>query len=633
MRYLIRFTFLWCLLGAVPLQAQDVVLSRRARDVYDNAKKAWQERKLDQALVLYQKLVELEPSIPEAHLRLGQLYDWQRQPNPTRYHYQRAVVLLPGSAESVPAYQWLGRDAFQRARYDSSLYYYEKLLPLYPERSNPAQVTRRMIASAQFAQEALKKPLPIQKRSLGDTVNFLGLQFFPVLTADKETLIFTGLTPERDENMYISKRQGGGWSEPQELSRNINSRNNEGTCSISADGRTLVFTACNRTDGYGGCDLYISVKEGNEWRTPRNLGATVNSRHWESQPSLSADGRTLYFASDRPDGVGKSDIWKTERDGEGEWTKPQNLGPSINTPEDDNAPFIHANGRTLFYASSGRIGMGGLDIYLSQRTDTLWSEPVNIGYPINTVADQVGLFITSDGQEAYYTDDRTEGGRRRSHLYTFRVPDTLLTMFRPTRYAKGKVVDKQTQKPLAATIRLYDLRTQRQISEFSSQTATGEYLAVLNQDSDYAFYVEKDGYLFKSLTFTLTDSLTAIQLDIPLEPILKDRVEVLSNIFFPTGSHTLDDKSKVELTKLAGFLEKNPKLRIEIAGHTDDIGSDKDNLELSRLRAQSVVTYLAGAGIKADRLTAIGYGESRPKVPNTSDENRQQNRRIEWRVL
>ncbi|GAB3164231.1 OmpA family protein [Telluribacter humicola] len=633
MRYLIRFAFLLCLLGAVPLQAQDIVLSRRARDVYENAKKAWQERKLDQALVFYQKLVELEPSIPEAHIRLGQLYDWQRNASQTRYHYQRVVTLLPGSTESVPAYQWLGRDAFQRASYDSSLLYYEKLLPLYPERSNPAQITRRMIASARFAQEAIKNPLPIRKRSLGDTVNFLGLQFFPVLTADKETLIFTGLTPERDENMYISKRQGTGWTEPQELSKNINSRNNEGTCSISADGRTLVFTACNRTDGYGGCDLYIAVKEGDEWRSPKNLGATVNSRHWESQPSLSADGRTLYFATDRPDGVGKSDIWKTDRTADGEWSKPQNLGPSINTPEDDNAPFIHANGRTLFYASSGLIGMGGLDIYLSQRTDTLWSEPVNIGYPINTVADQVGLYITSDGKEAFYTDDRTENGRRRSHLYTFRVPDTLLTKFKPTRYAKGKVFDKQTQKPLAATIRLYDLRTQRQISEFSSQAATGEYLAVLNQDSDYSFYVEKDGYLFKSLSFTLTDSLTALQLDIPLEPILKDRVEVLSNIFFATGAHTLDDKSKVELDKLAEFLSRNHKLRIEIAGHTDDVGSDKDNLDLSRQRAQSVVSYLTGAGIKADRLTAIGYGETRPKVPNISEENRQQNRRIEWRVL
>ncbi|HEV7349686.1 OmpA family protein [Telluribacter sp.] len=632
MWYLIRFVFLFVLLGTLPLQAQDLVLSRRTRDVLENARKAWQERKLDNALVLYQKLAELEPGFSEAHLRLGQLYDWQRQADKTRFHYQQVVALLPSAPESIQAYQWLGRDSFQRTRYDSALVYYEKLLPLYPEKSNPALVTKRMIASAHFARRALQNPLPITKRSLGDTVNFLNSQFFPVLTADNETLIFTGLTPERDENMYISQRQGTGWTEPQELSKKINSRNNEGTCTVSADGRTLVFTACNRLDGYGGCDLYISRKEGDNWSAPRNLGTTVNTRHWESQPALSADGRTLYFASDRPGGLGKSDIWKSEQES-GEWTQPRNLGRTINTMEDDNAPFIHANGRTLFYASGGLPGMGGLDIFLSQRTDTLWSEPVNIGYPINTVHDQVGLFITSDGKRAYYTDDRTERGKDHSYIYTFEVPDSLLRKFRPTRYAKGKVYDKQTSKPLAATIRLYNLSTQQPISEFSSQAATGQYLAVLNRDSDYALYVEKEGYLFKSLSFSLSDSLNSLQLDIPLEPILKDRIEILNNIFFATGAHELDDKSRVELNKLVEFLEKNPKLRIDVAGHTDDVGSDKANLDLSRLRAQAVVSYLTGAGIKPDRLTATGFGESKPKVPNTSEENRQQNRRIEWRIL
>ncbi|GAB2771098.1 hypothetical protein GCM10027275_12280 [Rhabdobacter roseus] len=632
MRYFCLYLLLLILLPPLA-EAQEAVLSRRSRELYDKAKLAWQERKLDNALLLYQKLIELEPGIPEANLRLGQLYDLHRQPDLARHHYQRAQLLLPDAPEMAMAYQWLGRDAFQRECYDSAVVYLDKAKALFPAKSNPALVVEKFATSARFAREAIRKPVRVRKRSLGDTVNFLHAQFFPVLTADNETLIFTGLTPERNENIYVAQRDGDGWEVPESISESINSANNEGTCTVSADGRTLVFTACNRTDGYGGCDLYITYKDGKKWKTPQNLGTTINSRYWESQPSLSADGRTLYFASDRPGGQGRADIWKAELTPEGEWDQPRNLGATINTPDDENAPFIHANGRTLFYASNGLPGMGGFDIFLSQQRDTTWSAPRNIGYPINTVADQVGLFITSDGRQAYYTDDRSDRGQRRSLIYTFEVPDTLRQLFTPTRYAKGKVLDQKTQQPLAATIELHDLRSQEKVSEFSSQAETGQYLAVLNRDSEYAFYVRREGYLFKSLTFTVADSVSNLRLDIPLEPIEKDRAEVLSNLFFATGSFTLDEKSKVELRQLTEFLTKNPKVRIEISGHTDDVGSDKDNLELSRQRAQAVVAYLTQAGIGAERLSAQGYGETRPRLPNSSDENRQQNRRIEWRIL
>ncbi len=612
--------------------AQSKELPRRTRELYDNAQIAWKARKMDAALPLFQKLAELEPNLPEVHLRLGQLYELQRQTPRARYHYQRAVTLDPAGAEAANAYQWLGRDSFQRERYDSAQVYLAQALSRYPERSNLALVTRKWIASAQFAAEAIKHPLKIDKRSLGDTVNFLKAQFFPVLTADNETLIFTGLTPERDENMYITHRTDKGWDTPEEISKKINSPNNEGTCTISADGRMLVFTACNRPDGYGGCDLYYTQKDGKDWRAPKNIGPIVNSPNWESQPSLSADGSVLYFTSDRPGGVGKADIWKTVLDSTGNWLAPANLGKPINTSDEENAPFIHANGRTLFYASNGMPGMGGFDLFMSQRTDTVWSAPRNLGYPINTVADQVGMYISSDGQTAYYTDDRTEPKGRRAMLYAFTIPDTLQKTFVPTKYIKGKVFDQRTKVPLQAALELYDLSSQQRVATFSSEPATGEFLAVLNQNSEHALYVVKEGYLFKSLTFVASDSTPALRLDVPLERAEKDRVEVLNNIFFATGAYTLDEKSKVELQKLVSFLKQNPKLSIEIAGHTDDVGGDKENLELSRQRAQSVATYLAETGLSATRFTAVGYGETKPKVPNTSDENRRLNRRIEWSI-
>ena len=631
-RFLLSLLFLVWLYPS-PGHAQDAPLSRRGRETFEKAQKAWQARQLNEAMLLFEKAEETDPNNAELHLRLAQIYELQKKTELTRKHFLRFVTLRPSDPQSSTAYQWLGSNFFQAEKYDSSIVYFEKALALAPAKSGLARLAQKSTASARFAQNALKHPMKVHKQSMGDTVNFLNSQFFPVMTADDETLIFTGLTENRDENIYITHRIKGGWDVPEQISKSINTTNNEGTCSISADGRTLVLTACNRPDSYGGCDLYISKKQGNDWSPPQNLGETINSRNWESQPSLSADGRVLYFASDRRGGLGKSDLWYSVLKGKDLWSDPKNLGAGINTPDDENAPFIHANGRTLFYASNGLPGMGGFDIFLAQKVDTTWSAPTNIGYPINTLADQVALFISANGKKAYYTDDSSEKSKGRSLLYTFDLPDTLQNLITPTRYAKGKVFDKKTQKPLASSIELYDLKKQEKVAEFSSDAQTGHFLAVLNKGSEYAFYVSKSGYLFKSLTFSVADSASSVNLDVPMEAIEKDRIEVLNNIFFNTGAFTLDDKSKVELDLMVDFLKNNKQIGIEISGHTDDVGTDQVNLELSKKRAQSVMNYLQQSGIEATRLTAKGYGETRPVAKNDSEENRQKNRRIEWRVL
>ncbi len=639
MHRVILFCFTLGLLLSQSVSAQDVTLSRSARQVYDRAKKAWQDRKLAEATELFEKVLEIEPNSFDTHLRLAQIYELQRKTDLVRTHYYKAISLKPAAPQSAPAFQWIGRDHFTVQRYDSAQIYFEKAMALFPAKSSLARLAERSAASSRFAQQAVKNPLPIDKRSLGDTVNFLGSQYFPVLTADDETLIFTGLTENRDENIYFTRRvKGGGgaadyWDVPEEISKAINTPNNEGTCTVSADGRTLVFTACNRADGHGSCDLYISHKVGKEWSQPANLGQLVNSRDWESQPSLSADGHTLYFASDRKGGVGKRDIWVTRLDEKNQWNAPKNLGQAINTADDENAPFIHANGRTLFYSSNGLPGMGGFDIFVTQKMDTLWTVPANIGYPINTVSDQVGLFIVSSGERAYYTDDNTEKGGGRSLLYTFRVPESLQKIITPTSYAKGKVFDKKTGTMLSSEIDLFDLKTQTKVGSFTSDAQNGSFLAVLNSGGEYAFYVSKPGYLFKSLSFSVDDQRSFVDLDIPLEAIEKDRIEVLNNIFFKTGEYILDDKSKVELDKLTDFLHKNKTIKIEISGHTDDVGSDTENMALSQRRAQAVQYYLQQSGIAADRILAKGYGETAPTAPNDSEENRQKNRRIEWRIL
>lgn len=613
--------------------AQEVPMSRKAKDLLDKAQKAWQARQLKEALNLYESVAAAEPRNGEAHLRLAQIFDLQKNSPLTKKHYAILVALRPNEAQSAIAYQWLGKYHFQAERYDSALVYFEHAHRLFAPKSSLAKLSEKSIASSRFAQKAILSPLHVKKHSMGDTINFLNAQFFPVLTADEETLIFSGMTPEREENIYSTRRIKGGWDVPEPISKTINTPNNEGTCTISADGRTLVFTACNRSDGFGGCDLYISHKDGNDWGTPQNLGNVINTRDRETQPSLSADGHTLYFSSDRRGGVGKDDIWVTYLDAKGNWNEPKNMGTVINTPDEEIAPFIHANGHTLFYSSNGLPGMGGFDIFMTKRLDTTWSQPENIGYPINTVAEQVGLFISSNSKNAYYTDDNTDKAQGRSLLYTFALPESLQKKITPTRYAKGKVFDKKTEKPLASIIELYDLKSQKKVAEYTSDATSGAFLAVLNQDNAYAFYVSKSGYLFKSLTFSTTDSMTSVSLNIPLEAVEKDHTETLNNIFFNSGEYSLDEKSKVELNRMVDFLNKNRELKIEISGHTDDVGADQANQELSKKRAASVLEYLQKSGISQERLTSKGYGKTKPVVPNNSETNRQLNRRIEWRVL
>jgi outer membrane protein OmpA-like peptidoglycan-associated protein len=598
------------------------------------------QNRYDEAMELLEKAVKKDPKFLEAHLALAKNYEiFQKYTDKMIYHYEQAVKSSPNNRKVIEACLILAREKLLQGKYKEAKLYAEKFLSFDETGENYVQDAQRVVASANFAIEKMANPLPFSPKPVSPKINRKEyIQDFPTLTADQNAMFFTAVPKEQiknktGEDIFVSLKTKGEWGEPMPLS--INTQANEGTCSISADGKVLVFTSCQGRKSLGSCDLYISERVGDDWTEPSNMGEYINSPHWDSQPSLSADGKTLYFVSNR-NKKNNNDIYVSYRTPEGYWTPAQALPAPINTPKDEFSPFIHANGKTLFFSSDGHIGMGGLDLYSSDFENKQWTQPKNLGYPINTHLDQVSIFVTADGKKGFYGDRKTKNNIEEAIIMEFEMPEAITVAIK-TQYLKGKVLDAKTKQILDAEIDLINLADGKTESATIADKITGEYLLVLNEQTEYALEVRKKGYAFKSMRFDYSqkkaDDLKPIEMDILLNPIEKGTIFVLNNIFFDSGKWDLREKSKSELDELVRFMQDNPLVRGEISGHTDNVGEKKSNQELSLKRAKSVYDYLLRGGIDAKRLTFKGYGDSQPTAPNDSDENRQLNRRIEFKIL
>ena len=621
---------------ATPAMAQYHTKSKKAIKYFERSGELLRSRNYSEAVTYLEMAIEKDPEFAEAHLRLGTNYLSLGDFANAQGYLESAVAIIPNDPKTVGAYLALADIYFKEGSYEQSLACINKLRSFNP----PPRIAQRVLkleANVNFALEQLENPLPFDTRPLPENINEYDLQYFPVLTADQKTMIFTrreSRDPQFDEDMVVSERkEDGSWSTPESISDNINTKFNEGTCTISANGRTIIFTSCSGRTSMGSCDLYISYKLGDEWNDPENMGTMINSRSWESQPSLSADGNILYFVSDRSGGFGKRDIWMSQWK-DGAWTKAVNLGATINTAEEEVSPYIHVNGQTLYFSSQGFTGMGGYDIFYSELQNGKWGAPKNLGYPINTADDQVSLFITADGETGYYSYEQKTPGSYKSLLYEFQVPEAI-KIKNKSNYIAGKVLDVETRKPLKAQVELFDLNADSLRSTVTSDSLTGDYMQILTEGSEYALYVNKAGYLFESLRFDYqeTGNREPINIDVLLKPIKSGTAATLNNVFFDIDEYDLKEKSRTELNKTIRLLESNPSLRIEISGHTDNSGSDAHNKQLSLNRARAVYQYLIDHGIDATRLEYAGYGSSAPVAPNDTDKNRQLNRRIEFRVL
>lgn len=536
----------------------------------------------------------------------------------------------PGYIARGEALQRSGRYAEALADIDHFLAHYANLY----ERHLP--LVGRLRENCLFAIEALAAPLDIDLQAMPPEINTDDHEYWPSFTVDNAEFYFTRqrIVGGRrvDEDIWTSDAATGHRC-PRPLGEPVNTPDNEGAPFVSPDGRYLLFTGCNRPGGLGSCDIYMSVRGDEGWLPPRNLGANVNSKWWESRPVISSDGAWLYFASNRPGGFGKSDIYRCRAQGHDAqgfptWGDPENLGATINTPGDETAPFIHPDNATLYFSSDYHTGMGGQDILKSTLVDGRWSKPRNLGPPINSHRNEIGIFVQSNGATAYV--EKEVGENRQCDIYHFELPAELQAGV--TTYVNGTVRDKKSGAPLAATVDLADYSTGEAVVSVTSNSQ-GRFLITLVAGRSYGMAVEREGYLFYSGHFAITgDSIESYHLTIELEPIEIGSRTILNNVLFATNSHELSPESLAELNRVVRLLEANPAMRIEISGHTDNRGAEELNRGLSERRSKAVHDYITAKGIDAKRLTYKGYGASRPIAGNDTDQGRAKNRRTEMTI-
>ncbi len=613
--------------------------SKEAMKYFQRGTHYFDNRQYDEAILELDKAIKIDSSFLEAQMLLGDVHADDKNFEKSVYHYRKAIALDP---DFFPQnFYNLAKSEMQLNEYDSAKNHLDIFLSYQTRTFDIRAKAEKLRKICSFADYAVKHPVPFNPVNLGDSINSTDDEYLPYLTVDDQTIVYTrrrlmrqaGQMKDYNEDFYVSKKGDGKWKLSVNMGSPVNTPGNEGAHCLSPDGMYVYFTACNR-DNYRGCDLYYSRRTGERWLPPVNMGTIVNSDAWDSQPSVSSDGNTIYFLSARAGGFGKQDIWKTTRDERGYWTAPVNLGFEINTPESELSPFIHPDNRTLYFASEGHPGMGGTDLFYSRiGDDGKFQPPVNLGFPINTSGDESSLFVNAAGNMAYFASNRKDS-RGGLDIYAFE----LYAEARPAAvsYVKGKVTDKASKAILEAAVEVIDIASGDVAASSLSDKVTGEFLVCLPSGKDYAFNVSKEGYLFYSDHFSCKDPKAmkdAYHLDIALSPAKAGEKIVLKNIFFETNSFDLKPESFAELNKAASFLMKNNNVVIEIAGHTDNVGDDKSNQVLSERRAKSVYDFLIAKKAETAQLTFKGYGESKPVASNDSEAGRAQNRRTEFVIV
>ena len=638
-------------------------IPKKVMSLYEKGTDKKKYKKPERLEFLMKALTE-EPDFAEANLAMGlELVARCKLENkaftPTLPFFYKAIANCP-QVHSEP-YYYIGFDYYERTLYDSAVKYLPKFIAFKDEdESKFAKDWDAEMYQAKMMLKDAKKAVGLKKNMPFDPKVIPGVsterdEYLAYISPDDKTCYFVRKVPVQNMNrvsasdaekevfMLAQRDNTSRFSSGEPMSAPFNTTDdNQGGCSISIDNKNLYFAMMRQEGGLQpNCDLYVSDNSGGEWSEIRKLSANVNHpKYWDSQPTIAADGLTLYFASDRPGGYGGIDIYVTRKDQKtGQWSVPQNLGPNINTPGDEKTPFIHSDSETLYFSSNGHFGFGGYDIFYVRKNEKGdWAEPENIGSPINSNGDDTGFFVSSDTKTGYffsYDEGKVRGkGIGRYDLYGF----DLYKEARPQQIAfiKGNLKDSAGQQVSGAILEIKDVKT-KQISFAKVDSASGDYMIAVKKKNDVVLTVKKEDVAFNIKTISVKD-LPAITeepkvIDIQVKEAKKGSSFVIDDILYNTNSAELKEESRIVLDNFAQYLKENPTIKIQIEGHTDNVGNVKDNEALSSNRAFSVKAVLEEFGVDGKRILAKGYGPNRPIADNKTEEGRAKNRRTEFQIL
>ncbi|PCH66325.1 MAG: hypothetical protein COC01_08330 [Bacteroidetes bacterium] len=552
--------------------------------------------------------------------------------------FKKVIEYCPDFSDGI--YFKMGLVSFELGEYEGSIQFFEEYISRESTKeSHLLDRAKAYIEKAGFLKNMYNNPVPFNPVSLKN-LSTASDEYLPVISPDNELAFFTRRYVKNDRNspyprlveeFSYSKWQNGFYNEGNAMEYPFNSGNNEGGATVTIDNKILFFTACKRSNSFGSCDIYYSEFNGIKWGSIENVGPVINSKEWDSQPSVTSDGMVLFFSSNREGGYGGSDIYRSKKDSLGKWGEIVNMGPLINTAGNEKSPFIHQDSETLYFSSDGLQGMGGLDIFFTRKQENdKWTKPINLGHPINSYEDDIGFFVSTDGKTGYFASNKYEG-KGGWDIYSFGLYEEA----RPQKvlFLKGNLKDEKGQPMENAKIEMINTITNEKFE--IPIDSTGKYVMCIKFKNDMVMKVKQEDKLpithYIALEDTSFEGPKTIDLD--LKPIEIGEKFVVNNVYFETNSYSLSDKFRFEVEDIVEFLESHPRIRIDIQGHTDDVGDDEDNLILSENRARSVQEALVKKGINEKRLTHKGYGESKPISTNETAKGRKDNRRTEFVII
>ncbi len=613
----------------------------------------------EKAIPIFLKLFLVDTTNMNLAFKLGVCYqNSRRKKAECIYYFKKAASSVTNNYQGnsykerkapVAAIKYLGDAYHLDYQFDKAIVTYKKYLVVIKKESKADKERKQeavhKIEMCLSGKQLLKKPIKIKIESLGNNINSTYSDYSPVLSADQNTMFFTtrriettGILRDEEgnhmEDIYMSVKTNSVWSEAKSIGAPINTEQHEATVGLSPDGQTILIYKDDDGDG----NIYSTTLKGKEWSKPVKLNENINSKYWEPSAIISADGNTIYFISNKPGGFGGRDLYTSKRMPNGEWGLSENMGKTINTIYDEDAPFIHPDGISLTFSSNGHNSMGGFDVFTSiKSTSGTWSVPENLGYPLNTTDDDIYYVLSPNNRTAYFSSFR-EGGMGDMDIYMATFMERKET---PITLIKGNVIETSGLPAKNVLITITDNETEEVLGVFKANEVTGQFLFILTPGKNYNITYYAENHLFYSQNRKIAKETNYYEIFQPiyLKPIVVGSKIVLNNIFFDFDKAILSKTSNVELRNLITLLKTNPYMRVQISGHTDEKGDVAYNQKLSEERAQVVVDRLVAEGVFKDQISAKGYGELQPFTANKNEDGtddtygRQLNRRVEFEII